>query len=225
MVKSFSHIFKRVLCVYPHGQASCRSTRGSLWVPEELPIKCPWCEFIGSKFSHLLVAWKYLYFTCISRRYFCWEWNFGSAGGLGVTLLASAFWRCCSIVPSESWMGTVSFKGMCPFLSCVRFILVLNLFDSDVRFVVLLKNSWFSVSFRCTSKVIQLYVCMCVCIYINISILFQILFHYSLLQDTEYSCLCYTVGPCYLFHISHCVSVNTKFLTYFFISLHPLWWT
>ena len=27
-------------------------------------------------------------------------------------------------------------------------------------------------------------------------ILFQILFHYRLLQDTEYSSLCYTVGPC-----------------------------
>ena len=35
-------------------------------------------------------------------------------------------------------------------------------------------------------------------IYINIYtyVLFQILFHYRLLQDTEYSSLCYTVGPC-----------------------------
>ena len=33
----------------------------------------------------------------------------------------------------------------------------------------------------------------------HISILFQILFHYRLLQDTEYSSLCYTVGPCCLF--------------------------
>ena len=32
-------------------------------------------------------------------------------------------------------------------------------------------------------------VCVCVCI------LFQILFHYSLLQDIEYSSLWYTVGP------------------------------
>ena len=36
------------------------------------------------------------------------------------------------------------------------------------------------------SKVIQLY----------IYILFCTLFHYCLLQDTEYSSLCYTVGPC-----------------------------
>ena len=28
-----------------------------------------------------------------------------------------------------------------------------------------------------------------------ISILFHILFHYNLLQDIEYSSLCYTVGP------------------------------
>ena len=31
-----------------------------------------------------------------------------------------------------------------------------------------------------------------------IYILFQILFHYSLLQDIEYSSLCCTVGPCCL---------------------------
>ena len=35
---------------------------------------------------------------------------------------------------------------------------------------------------------------MYVCVYAYI--LFFILFHYSLLQDIEYSSLCYTVGPC-----------------------------
>ena len=35
-------------------------------------------------------------------------------------------------------------------------------------------------------------------IYIYVYILFHILFHYGLLQDTEYSSLCYTVGPCCL---------------------------
>ena len=34
-------------------------------------------------------------------------------------------------------------------------------------------------------------------IYIYIYILFQIIFHYRLLQDTEYSSQCYTVGPCW----------------------------
>ena len=42
------------------------------------------------------------------------------------------------------------------------------------------------------SKVIQIYTYICVYIYI----LSQILFHYKLLQDNEYSSLCYTVGPC-----------------------------
>ena len=39
-------------------------------------------------------------------------------------------------------------------------------------------------------KVIQLYIYM--------YILLQILFHYWLLQDIEYSSLSYTVSPCYL---------------------------
>ena len=30
-------------------------------------------------------------------------------------------------------------------------------------------------------------------------ILFHIIFHYGLLQDTEYNSLCYTVGLCFLF--------------------------
>ena len=36
---------------------------------------------------------------------------------------------------------------------------------------------------------------------IHIYIVFQIIFHYRLLLDIEYSCLCYTVAPCvYLFY-------------------------
>ena len=45
--------------------------------------------------------------------------------------------------------------------------------------------------FRCTSQWFSY-------TYIYISILFQILFHYRLLQDIEYSSLCHTVGPCWL---------------------------
>ena len=30
--------------------------------------------------------------------------------------------------------------------------------------------------------------------------IFHILFYYGLLQEIEYSTLCYTVGPCCLFH-------------------------
>ena len=79
-----------------------------------------------------------------------------------------------------------------------------------------------SVSFRCTEKWFgYIYVCVYIYIYIYIYIhththththiyiymyvyilyiyiLFQILFHYRLLQDIEYSSLCSTVGPCSL---------------------------
>ena len=34
--------------------------------------------------------------------------------------------------------------------------------------------------------------------HINIDILFKVLFHYRLLQDIEYSFLCYIVDPFYL---------------------------
>ena len=60
------------------------------------------------------------------------------------------------------------------------------------------------------SKVIQIYIYIhthiYVCVYIYIYIythththtLYQILFPYRLLQNTEYSSLCCTVGPCWL---------------------------
>ena len=38
--------------------------------------------------------------------------------------------------------------------------------------------------------------CVCVYIYIYIYLLFQIIFHYKLLQDIEYSSLHYIAGPC-----------------------------
>jgi len=51
--------------------------------------------------------------------------------------------------------------------------------------------------FQVYSKVIKLYIYMCVYIYIYI---FQIVFHYRLLQDIDYSSLCYTVNA-YCFSI------------------------
>ena len=63
------------------------------------------------------------------------------------------------------------------------------------------------ISFGCTAEWFRyIYVCVCVYIYIYIYIyihiyiyiLLQILFHYRVLQDTEYSSLCFTVGPCCL---------------------------
>ena len=55
--------------------------------------------------------------------------------------------------------------------------------------------SWRVVNLQCVSfrykddSVIQICVYVCVCLYIYIYILFQILFHYRLLQDIEYSSL------------------------------------
>ena len=49
------------------------------------------------------------------------------------------------------------------------------------------------VSFRHIAKWFH-YMCVCVCV----CIIFQILFPFSLLQNTEYSSMCYTVGPCCL---------------------------
>ena len=62
-----------------------------------------------------------------------------------------------------------------------------------------LKCSWFITScwLQMYSKLIQLYIqTFYICIYIYI--IFYIPFHYGLLQDIEYSSLCYTVGPCCL---------------------------
>ena len=60
--------------------------------------------------------------------------------------------------------------------------------------------------------------------YVYIYILFLVLFHYRLLQDIEYSSLCYTVGPCCLsiLYIYYCVYFNPKFLIYPFLPLSPL---
>ena len=43
--------------------------------------------------------------------------------------------------------------------------------------------------------------------HIHVSILFQILFPFSLLQNIEQSFLCYTVGPCWLFILNIAVCI------------------
>ena len=60
------------------------------------------------------------------------------------------------------------------------------------------------VSFRCTAKWFSY-------IYIHI-FLFQILFHYRLLQDIEYSSLCYTVEP-------RCLSI--LYMCFIFYHMNP----
>ena len=69
--------------------------------------------------------------------------------------------------------------------------------------------------FRSTAKwfvYIRIHVCVCVCVYS-----FPGSFLCSLLQDIEYSSLCYTVNPClfilYIFYIWWCPSVNPLLIT------------
>ena len=57
---------------------------------------------------------------------------------------------------------------------------------------ILLKYS-LRTMFQVHNKVIQLY--------IHTYIIFKIIFHYRLLQDINYSYLCYAVNLCYLLHI------------------------
>ena len=57
---------------------------------------------------------------------------------------------------------------------------------------ILLKYSWLTM-FQVHSKVIQLYK--------YTYIIFEIIFHHKLLQDTDCSSLCYTVNLCCLLHI------------------------
>ena len=51
------------------------------------------------------------------------------------------------------------------------------------------------------------YMYVCAYTHTQIYILFQIPFHYRLLKDTEYSSLCYSVGPCFssIYYILVCI--------------------
>ena len=59
--------------------------------------------------------------------------------------------------------------------------------------------------FCCTTRVIQLYIC--------VFFFFNILFHYSLSQNIDSSSLCYTVISCFFKSIPHiiiCISVSVS---------------
>ena len=56
------------------------------------------------------------------------------------------------------------------------------------------------------------YVYMFMCVYIYMEYMFQIFFLHRLLQATEYSSLCYTIGPCWIYFIHS--SVNPSLMIY-----------
>ena len=61
-------------------------------------------------------------------------------------------------------------------------------------------------------------------IQLYLNTLFYILFHYGLLQDIEYSSLCYTVGPCCLSILYVIVlSANSTLPIHPFPTVHPPW--
>ena len=86
------------------------------------------------------------------------------------------------------------------FLTEVLFICIvvlgLDVQQSDSIFYVYTYTYIFTYTYILTYLhlyiLISNYICVCVCI------LFQILFHYGLLQDIEYRSLCYTISPCWL---------------------------
>ena len=86
------------------------------------------------------------------------------------------------------------------FFIFLRFLFVLFLYFFFLSIV--LKSSWF---------IIFLVLCLQQSDS-NIYIIFQILFHYRLLQDIEYSFLCYTINPCYLFYPEWFASVTSILL-------------
>ena len=75
-------------------------------------------------------------------------------------------------------------------VSAIFSITVMPIFFLNI--FILLKYSWLTVV-QVHSKVIQLYMYTC--------IIFQIILHYRLLQDIDYSSLCFTVKFCCLLHI------------------------
>ena len=69
---------------------------------------------------------------------------------------------------------------------------------------ILLTYSWLTV-FQVHNKVVQLYK--------YTYIIFEIIFHHVLLQDIDYSSLCYTVNLCCLLHIYFLIK-NLAFYSY-----------
>ena len=53
--------------------------------------------------------------------------------------------------------------------------------------------------------------------YTDISVFFQIVFPYSLLQNIEYGSLCYTVGPCYLYVLYIVVYIYTTIYIVYYV--------
>ena len=113
----------------------------------------------------------------------CWEqWTLGWGGGdcskpptsLFAALLKSGpMWSHIAVFFKRSWKSRFA-RGVSWFFKVDNF-LNWSVAVYNVVFLVYNKAIW---------------------LYTHIHTLFQILLHYRLLQDIEYSSLCYKVGPC-----------------------------
>ena len=111
--------------------------------------------------------------------------------------LLKVFWGGLLYISSPVLCGTVTILNFHFFFSSVSISYLIEYIGSPLKELVLyINNSVFywsivnlqcCISFKCIAKWFS-------CTYI----LFQILFHYRLLQDIEYSYLCCTVSSCCL---------------------------
>ena len=113
-----------------------------------------------------------------------WEWGGMSEVGLEVWEMRRCF-VYCHIINISTLSGT-----RCKYTWKV--IAFCSLYFQDI---FLFFEVWLIYSASCIQQVYNvsgIYICVCVYIYI----LFQIIFHFRLLQDIEYISLCYTAGLC-----------------------------
>ena len=137
-------------------------------------------SYACSLFAHVFhTARKPLKFKHIPAPWSLWE---------GATLLSSA-WEMLkdSLVYSQHVMSCRWQWAKIRVEKTTFWILLLWSWMYFIILKFLLKYNWFETCFWCIAKWVFKYIYM----YIYS---FQILFHYSLLQNIEYSSLCYTVG-------------------------------
>ena len=105
---------------------------------------------------------------------------------------------CSTVIPFTN----LSFCGVSSAMNPIKYTFTIDIIENLQIKKKLKYNGFMMLCFRC--------IAMC----FSYIFFFEFLFYYRLLQDTEYSSLCYTVSPCCLFYIQEHVYVNPKLLIY-----------